>query len=185
MHFDVSVHVREARARLKYPTRDDWKRKRETKGRSDRERVGGEMVGAIRRCYLGAGRCVWHNLKLEIAVSIWPHSVATRATDNKSSLILLKISRECSGGRDKDRRGWQRGTRRGQRREGERENVGWVAKQIQKYKLELLEPVQGPMSTFRYKQKKFKPDHQGDFQILCVHWMELLHWAKGRDNRGI
>ena len=71
-----------------------------------------EMVAVIRWCYLGAGRCVWHNLKLEIAVSISPHSVATRSTDNKSGLILLKISRECSGGGDE--RQWERRKGRGE-----------------------------------------------------------------------
>lgn len=74
------------------------------------------MVAVIRWCYLGTGRCVWHNLKLEIAVSISPHSVATRSTDNKSSLILLKTSRECSGGWDEERREGEKRGERGRRR---------------------------------------------------------------------
>lgn len=59
------------------------------------------VVVVICWCYLSAGRCVWHNLKLEIAVSISPHSLVARSTDNETSLILLKIACKCSGGRDK------------------------------------------------------------------------------------
>ena len=78
---------------------------------------------------------------MEIAVSISPHSVATRSTDNKSSLILLKISRECSGGGDEDSRreremwggggeeeeGELRLEASGQTREKERERAEWLA----------------------------------------------------------
>lgn len=66
-----------------------------------RERARG-TVAVPRWCYLGMGGRVWHNLKLEIAVSISLHSTAARSTDNKSSLILLKIPRECSGGWDEE-----------------------------------------------------------------------------------
>lgn len=118
----LALHVQEIRVRLKYLARDVWKRdterERQKWGQSEWER----WWRVIRWCYLGTGRCVWHNLKLEIAVSISPHSTATRSTDNKSSLILLKISRECSGG-------WDEGDEREEGEEVERGGGGgrgWV-----------------------------------------------------------
>lgn len=119
------------------------------------------MVAAIRWCYLGTGRCVWHNLKLEIAVSISPHSVATRSTDNKSSLILLKISRECSGSWDEDREQEEIGGGESQDEEEEEERVSdgketeakwgrenrekadWLAKQTPKNNSETLKCLHG------------------------------------------
>lgn len=122
MHLDVSLACAEGLSAAKISGErclEEWER-----GKRGTKRVR-EMVAAIRWCYLGTGRCVWHNLKLEIAVSISPHSVATRSTDNKSSLILLKISRECSGGWDEDREREGMGGKEGQDEEEEEESE-WV-----------------------------------------------------------
>lgn len=114
MHLDVSSACAESPSEAKI---SGERRLKEGGERQRGTKWAREMVAVIRWCYLGAGRCVWHNLKLEIAVSISPHSVATRSTDNKSSLILLKISRECSGGWDED----------GVRGRGDGGGGGWVA----------------------------------------------------------
>lgn len=122
MHLDVSLACAEGLSAAKISSErclEEWER-----GKRGTKRVR-EMVAAIRWCYLGTGRCVWHNLKLEIAVSISPHSVATRSTDNKSSLILLKISRECSGSWDEDREREEMGGGGGARTKRSRRR-GWV-----------------------------------------------------------
>lgn len=137
-----------------------------------------ERVAVIRWCYLGAGRCVWHNLKLEIAVSISPHSVATRSTDNKSSLILLKISRECSGGWDEDSKAeeetlWGRGQIQGRERRGRRPD--WLKKQnarIQKKKKNISPEVLLWKESFtRLLLYRFTPSahHSTNLSISANH----------------
>lgn len=74
----VVLRARKAWAKLKYPVRDVWESGSEAVAKEGPKWMK-ERVAVIRWCYLGMGRCVWHNLKLEIAVSISPHSVAIPA----------------------------------------------------------------------------------------------------------